>query len=391
MKYILLLFILMPYLALSQNETKYYGIVPVPIQPKKAFKYESLNYKIVDVVDMQDNNSVLGEIYFGMLNHHVLYTIENGISENFMEYFYKALKSTKLGNREIVVAFKKLSINEKKENLGMRGGRLRNYEIEVEYYESVNQKLSYLYTDHQKIDSLSNARDFNIFKFCDNFFKVSLLRLNDFLEANPVIEEASIEGQDQLSQKNIVDSTASSYVIDTTSEKLKAGYVKKEVKAPPRIHHLVSFEKFEGVTAYGLRFRYNVFSREWDSLNWVGMFSMDVEATALNEDFDENSLINYVDYGYFAFGLAALKPLNNFFFLELGAKLALGKENIHLKSFYNAKSNTLFGIQLQQRIHFLLGKGFGLVLSVGTYENFYPTTVFLKSDFGISFGGGIKF
>jgi len=86
-----------------------------------------------------------------------------------------------------------------------------------------------------------------------------------------------------------------------------------------------------------------------------------------------------------------MQPLNNFFITELSAKLAVGSEILHRHS--QAKqnnTNTLLGLQLQQKLHFMLGRGFGLSLNVGTYEFFSPTTRFMKTDFGFQFGIGLK-
>lgn len=389
MSKILIFLLFIPLLLCSQEEEKdYYGVAEIPIKPIGVYRFDSLSYTIIDVVDMQDSNSVLGELYIGMLNHHVLWYVKDGISKCFMKYFKKSLRYVECGDRKIVVAFRKYSLNEKEENLGVRGGRLRNYEIEVEYYESTEDDLVYLYTDHRKVDSLSNNSRYNIQKFTSGFFKTSLPGLDQFLKNNPNVDEKAVESF-AMQEKN---DGFSSINYDTNSTKLELNYVKIEPKGIPKVHFITGFERFAGTNANGFRLRYFGFQREWDSLKWVGIFSIDIEGTILNRSFGNADEIYDVDYSYFALGFGAVKPLNNYFFMELSAKVAFGREKIYFDPFYRrSKTNPLIGAQLNQRIHFMLGKGFGLILSAGMYENFYPTTEFLKTDFGFSFGGGIKF
>src|SRR5690606_19717934 len=116
------------------------------IKPFNTFNLGKISYHVVDVVDLQNNQSIIGDIYEGAANLRYQLRAKKGLERNFNKFFKKAFKYTEKGERKIVVAFKKLSVTEKKENLGIHGGRLRNYEIEVEYYESKDSALSYLYT-----------------------------------------------------------------------------------------------------------------------------------------------------------------------------------------------------------------------------------------------------
>jgi hypothetical protein len=395
MKNLLSLFILLLF-SIIKLTAQQYG-EPYPIITKwGSLDLDSLNFNISKIIDQRNDKTKFASIKGGLLDLRYDYRIKKGIPKAFDRFFYKGLRYTEKGDLDILISFKNFYVYEGDEQREKFAERNRKYKIEVDYYLQNGKDLNYLYTDKRELDSTAKTTKYFIEDFLEDYFEGSLLELHNHLEKNTSklgIQENSesindsIESNEAKSQEKPEISTKS-LAEDSRLENLDSIPKTSQILD----EHCIGFERFNGTTASGLRFRYLYFQREWDNLNWKPAFSFDIEAIALNESFDDNTDIFTVDYSYFAIGVGAIKPFNNFLFLELGLKFAFGSERIVYDPFYNRdNTNFLFGVQLSQRIHLMLGKGFGFFLSCGTYENFYPTTEYLKTDFGFSFGGGLKF
>ncbi|MBL4708564.1 MAG: hypothetical protein JKY48_09030 [Flavobacteriales bacterium] len=160
----------------------------------------------------------------------------------------------------------------------------------------------------------------------------------------------------------------------------------KEINRP-KYHHLITFKRPKGTNANGFRLRYTGFSRDWNDFDWKPTLSTEIEFFSLNKEFSDFSPF----YSYIAIGLGTIKPLNNYFFLDLNVKVGFGSESIDRGLFVEQERNSIIGLFLTQRIHFIIGQKFGLVLSAGIYENFFSGAEYLNSDLGVLIGGGLKF
>ncbi len=370
------------------------SLVDIKLKVKyPSFRNDTFNFKIIEVVDQRENKETLGSLYLGPFRAECPVTLKRGLPIEFYKYFSKAQKQSTVGKREVVVAFNEVVYNENKANIRRRGkGKEITLGISLDYYEVNDDKLTFLFNDkEEKVDFLKIDPP-PVNRFLIKFFKSSFKKLNSYLENNPPIESSK-----QLDNKIILEEKDTSKINDEEKELIeqipqKERRLTSMTQIPTdvevtRTQSVATIERFKGNSANGYRFRYQVFRRKWDDFNWVPSLSMEGEGLTLN---NQPQNLN-VSYGYFAFGIGALKPLNNYFYLDLGMKVGFGQESIEKSIFIESEINSLFGFFVTQRINFMVGKGFGLVLTVGTYQNFFTGTEYLTRDIGFIFGSGLKF
>ena len=212
LKLITTLFIFLPLLAFPQ----YYATIKVPINFKGApLNIDSLSYQIIQIEDNRADKSLLGTGFYGVANHFVRYEIRSGIPYNFTKFFKKVVKKKKAGSQSVLIEFKRISMFEKITNLGVKGGRRRNYEIEVNYYLLHEDNRLLVLNSRKRIDSTTKVSRYFISEFCSDFFRKSMLDLNDSLKSFDLEKALTKINKDSLILVNQINK-------DTIEFKLKA-------------------------------------------------------------------------------------------------------------------------------------------------------------------------
>jgi hypothetical protein len=352
-----------------------------------GFGIDSTSFRIVQTIDQRKNQEGIGTVYGGILNMGFPAIVKKGVEDAYGRFFYKGLKNTVKGEKQLVISFRDLVYTH--DNLQAKKDKKIRLEIEIDYYENNSGKLNFLFTDKNStiIDSKYNQKQLSNYSY--TFFKSSLKKVEQFITADKYKQKVLIKPQTFLANNNGNDSLENIEIVQSNSPKDKLSSLDSlpEQFTRPKNHHLITFEKFEGSNTSGFRLRYTGFARDWDDFDWKPALSVDIEGFTLNKDVGNFNLY----YSYFALGIGAIKPLNNYFFLDLNAKIAIGNEIIDKGLFAEQERNTMFGILLNQRIHLMVGKGAGLVLTGGIYQNLFSGAQYLSGDIDVLFGGGIKF
>ena len=363
-------------------------IIPIQVKMKGGgFSLDSTSFSIVQTIDQRKNQEGIGTVYGGILNMGFPAIVKKGVEDAYGRFFYKGLKNTVKGEKQLVISFKDLVYTH--DDLEAKKDKKIRLEIEIDYYENNSGKLIFLFTDKNStiINSKYNQKQLSNYSY--TFFKSSLKKVDLFLTSEKYKQKVTPKPQTFSVENNSSDSLNNTKIIQSNKPKDQLSSLDSlpEQFTRPKNHHLITFEKFEGSNTSGFRFRYTGFAREWDDFTWKPALSIDIEGFRLNKDVGNFNIY----YSYFALGIGAIKPLNNYFFLDLNAKIAIGNEIIDGGLFVEQERNTMFGILLTQRIHFMVGKGAGLVLTGGIYQNLFSGAQYLSGDVGVLFGGGIKF
>ena len=362
-------------------------IIPIQVKMKPGgFNFDSTTYKIIKVIDQRKNQQGIGTVYGGILNLGFPAVVKKGVEKSYTKFFYKGFKNSKTGDKQLVVAFRDLVYTH--DNLEAKKQKKIRLEIEIDYYENKDGKLSFIFTDKNSkiIDSKFDQKQLSKYSYA--FFKSSLTKVDEMLKSKKT-EEITTPEPAIVSEESGADTIAEiAYTApEIPTDQLQSLDSLPEQNTRPKTHHLITFERFEGSNTNGFRLRYVSFAREWNNFDWKGAMSVDVEVFNLNKQVQNFNLY----YSYFALGGGGIKPLNNYIFVDLNAKIAIGSEIIDRGIFVEQERNTFVGILLNQRVHFILGKGFGVVLTAGIYENFFGGAQYINADFGLLVGGGIKF
>ena len=362
-------------------------VIPIPIKMKAGgFHFDSTSFNIFKVIDQRANQQEIGTVYGGILNLGFTTVVKRGVEKTYSKFFYKGLKNTKTGDKQLVIAFRDLVYTH--DNLEAKKRKEIRLEIAIDYYENKDGKLSFIFTD--KNSKIINEKFYQkqLSKYSYDFFKKSLNKVDAKIKSE-INEEIGTPFTPALIDNSNTDTIAAQADVahNGPTDQLQSLDSLPEQNTRPKSHHLVTFESFKGSNAYGYRLRYVGFARDWNYFNWKGALSVDIEVFSLNKEVPGAN----VYYSYFALVVGAVKPFNNYLFLDLNAKIAIWSEIIDLGIFVEQERNTFIGLLLNQRIHLILGEGFGVVLTAGMYENFFGGAQFINADLCFLVGGGIKF
>lgn len=231
--------------------SQYYQVLKIPIKPPPSkFKIDTLSYQISRIEDNRENQSQLGEVYFGILNHKVLLKTRDGVKSSFNTYFERALKKTEKGNLKIKVTFNKLFVHEDEKHIDTSGGRFRSYGVNVDYHLMKDDGEIFLLNDYRHIDTLAKQNKFDINDFCNHFFEHSLQKLETFLVNNPSVINQEIKQSPIVKDSTITEefkpntSLNKNSMVRTEVEKgLQDGEIKLKIKKNRQL-------KFKSVIKY---------------------------------------------------------------------------------------------------------------------------------------------
>ena len=211
LKFMLSLFIFSPLFVFSQ----YYGNIKYPIKVKGGpLGLDSISYKITKIQDRREDRSLLGTGYYGVANHFVRYEVKNGVPNTFEKFFKKILRKSETGERKILVEFNELSVYEKSEDLGVKGGRRKHFKIDVSYFFIQEGRRLLVTKSEMTLDSISKNSRYFISEFCSDFFRKSLKELNNKLKTFDLSKSLDFVTEDSLNQIITLEK-------DTTGFKLK--------------------------------------------------------------------------------------------------------------------------------------------------------------------------
>ena len=368
---------------------------PVSI-PTWGYRLDSTSYQITKIIDQRVNKEYIGIVY-----HHIFKTEEylrtkKGIEKTFKKIFKRAFQGAEVGEREVLASIKFLKFEENEMNKFAKKGRDLNMGISVDYYEIIGEDLVFIRNDSASQSGIFNFQKHPFNDFLYSFFDTSLASVEEYMRNNPRIKSLqTTDSTDLLEEKNDTVSSTESDPSTIDNAQLTSLDQVPEKEERFEFHNAFVFERFYGNRGNGGRFRYIAYTDKWDNNEWSACASFDMEILNLNSKpiYGENKRLT-VDYTYFALGLGTMKSLNNYLKLEFGFRIGYGSE-YYITSItprgVEDTENKFFAGFLNQRLHFALGKGFGILLSVGTYQSGFNGTDFLPSDIGFSFGGGIKF
>lgn len=230
--------------------SQYYQVLKYPIKaPPSRFKIDTLSYQISSIEDNRENQSQLGEVYFGILNHKVLLKTKNGVKQNFTKYFERALSRTDQGELKIKVTFNKLFIHEDEKHIDTTGGRYRSYGINVDYHLIKDEGEIFLLNDYRNIDSLATQSKYDLNVFCNHFFEQSLQELEKYLIKNPSIINQEVKQapvkDSVITEERKPDTSLNKNSLANTEEEekgIKSGEIKLKIKKNKQIIYKSSVE-----------------------------------------------------------------------------------------------------------------------------------------------------
>lgn len=196
------------------TQAQYYGGAPIEIKIQySGFKLKQTVFKITDVVDKRADQSMIGEVYFGVLDHHVYCYLKKGIPKTFTKYFKKGLNTTIQGDIPITIEFRRLSMNEEPGNF-KGGARHRLYGIEVEYYAEMPNSRPLVHVDSFDVDTIINLKRYNLDDFCLSFFQ------NSFQTLDSILQNDSLPNLIVNKDMNITTAKLASKITETTNHSI---------------------------------------------------------------------------------------------------------------------------------------------------------------------------
>lgn len=167
-------------------------------------------------------------------------------------------------------------------------------------------------------------------------------------------------------------------IIDTT----------KYVKETNKWINLITYSQRYGVHARGWSAQYYGYNLK-NTSKWAIPIVFGIERFEIHADYFSQFDYQSVNMSYFLAGISPFYKLDDNFFLNLGANIIFGEEE--LGSFYVKEStNTFFGFSPSQGVYFIPKSKEGLVLGLSIYEKILSSEVY-KNDIGIKLELGIKF
>jgi hypothetical protein len=167
-------------------------------------------------------------------------------------------------------------------------------------------------------------------------------------------------------------------IIDTT----------KYVKETNKWINLITYSQRYGLHANGWSVQYYGYNLR-NTSKWTIPIIFGFEGFAIHTDYFSQFDYQSVNMSYFLAGISPFYKLDDNFFLNLGANIIFGEEE--LTNFYGTESsNTFFGFSPSQGIYFIPKSKVGITLGLSVYEKLLSSEVY-KNDIGIKLEIGIKF
>ena len=375
------------------SQTYYDYPVNIPIG---GYRFDSTSYEIAKIIDQRDNKEFIGTVYHPVTKVEYLLRTRKGVEKTFKRIFRRAFEGTVTGDRQVLASIKHLELDENENNKSAKKGRDLRMGISVDYYEIDGEDLHFIRNDIAEDSGIFRFKSFPFNDFLYDFFDKSLREVDKYIKENPKAKSETKGSMTENTHSNIENQ-----IREEKQPSLKNGeqftnldQIPQKIERP-EFHSALAFERFYGNNANGGRFRYFGYLDTWNNNGWTGCGSFTVEIINLNDNpKNEQNIELLVDYSYLALGLGTMKSISNIIKLELGIQLGFGTENYVPSLSIGSRvesSNNFFAGFLNQRVHFVVGRGLGLVFTLGTHQSFFSGTDFLPSDIGYSVGGAIKF
>lgn len=179
-----------------------------------------------------------------------------------------------------------------------------------------------------------------------------------------------------------IDKTATfkenTVVIDTT----------KYVKETNLWVNLITYSQRFGAHAKGWSVQYYGYNLR-STAKWAIPIVFSIEGFEISTDYFSKSNYQSVSMSYLSAGISPFYKINDYFFLNLGASLLFGDEE--LTDFSGKEiSHTFFGLSPTQGIYFISKSKVGITLGLNVYEKVLSSKVY-KNDVGIKLEFGVKF
>ncbi|SHF99104.1 hypothetical protein SAMN05444274_11722 [Mariniphaga anaerophila] len=160
------------------------------------------------------------------------------------------------------------------------------------------------------------------------------------------------------------------------------------VKETQRWINMITYSQRLGVNATGWSVQYYGYHFR-SSLRWYIPIVFGIESMTIDQEYFDRSGYQYLNMNYFNAGISPFYKLNDVFYLNLGAQIIFGEEE--LQDYRGQESDrSFFGIAPSQGIYFIPKSKFGVTVGISAYEKLMTSKVY-KSDIGLKFELGIKF
>lgn len=205
-------------------------------------------------------------------------------------------------------------------------------------------------------------------------------QLSSFIDKNNVrsYEMQHTENRQKAPGDSLSRENNETVVIDTS----------KYVEVTQRWVNLVTYSQRYGVHAKGWSVNYYGFLLR-NTAKWMVPVAFGVEGSDINQDYFDRSGYSYLKMSYMSAGISPFYKLNENVFLNLGAQLLFGEEELQDFS-GRVSSHTIVGIAPSQGIYFMPRSKFGFVAGISVYEKLLSSKVY-KNDIGVKFEIGLKF
>lgn len=204
-------------------------------------------------------------------------------------------------------------------------------------------------------------------------------KLSSYVAKNNIrsylINSADSIPDDSINKLQVLDNTV---IIDTT----------KYVKETNKWISLITYSQRYGVHASGWSIQYYGYNLK-NTSKWAIPIVFGIEDFEIHDDYFYQSEYQSVNMSYFLAGICPFYKLGDNFFLNLGANLIFGEEELS-NSYGTDSSNTFLGFSPSQGVYFIPKSKMGLTFGLSVYEKILSSKVY-KNDLGIKLEVGVKF
>lgn len=155
-----------------------------------------------------------------------------------------------------------------------------------------------------------------------------------------------------------------------------------------RTYYMLTVSDMQGVHATGFNVTLYSYANKIRS-GWIFPFTITISEMSINQSYFQQFNFQSAKLNYYTFGFNALKKLNDYFWFNLGLDVPIGSEILTDFS-GNVTNNFIIGIAPKQGIYFIPKSLFGIIFSIGVFEEILSSEVY-KNDIGLKAEIGLKF
>ena len=199
-----------------------------------------------------------------------------------------------------------------------------------------------------------------------------------FIGKNEVRSYSQFLPSDTLVKSDKGPLPSQEFVLDTTP------YVRDD----NRWNNLITYSGKYGIAASGWSLQYYGYTIHKDK-RWIVPCVFEYEKLVMNENYVNDYYYQAARLNYMMAGISPFRRLNDYFYFNLGFRVAFGNERLTNRS-GQMTNGFLFGAALSEGIYFIPKSNFGITCGLGFYEKAFYSK-FYPQDLGFRWELGLKF